>query len=195
MIFWIGLALLGSYLLGSIPTALIVSRLKGVDVRAIGDGNMGARNISRTLGPRLGTIVALVDVLKGVAAVLLAQVLHLPSAWQMMAAATAVVGHDFPIFAGFQGGQGLATTVGTMLVLFPEVTLLGMIVYGLLFLITRKSDMSASIGLGLIALQLLILQKWSSLIYTVAMLLFIPVKKMMDAKRVQQVVKLHPSKK
>ncbi len=196
MIFWIGLSLLGAYLLGSVPTGLIVSRIaKGEDIRTLGDGNMGARNISRTLGAHWGWIVALVDILKGVAAVLLAQVLHLAPAWQMMAGATAVVGHDFPIFAGFRGGQGYATTIGTMVVLFPEQTVLGMIVYGLLYLITRKSDLAASIGCGLIALQHLLLRNWSALIYTVAMLVFIPIKKAMDHKRVEQIVALHHSKK
>jgi glycerol-3-phosphate acyltransferase PlsY len=196
MIFWIVLTLIGSYLLGSIPTAVIVSRrVKGVDVRTLGDGNMGARNVARTLGSRLGTIVALVDLLKGAASVLLAQALHLPQAWQMMAGATAVVGHDFPIFAGFQGGQGYASTVGVFLVLFPEQTTIGMIVYGLLYLITRKPDIAAGVGCGLIALQHLLLRNWSFLAFTVALLVFIPIKKIMDHKRVEQFASLHHSKK
>ena len=75
-----GAVLVVAYLLGSIPTALIMSkRLRGVDIRTLGDGNMGARNISRTLGAKLGIVVAVVDFLKGAVAVLLANVqLYIP---------------------------------------------------------------------------------------------------------------------
>jgi glycerol-3-phosphate acyltransferase PlsY len=177
-------AIVLAYLLGSIPSGLIVSRLaKGVDIRTIGDGNMGARNTSRSLGVRYGIIVGLADFCKGALAVLLARVFGLGIGIQMLAGAAAVLGHDFPIFAGFKGGQGLATTGGTLLVLFPMQTLIGAIVYGLLFLITRKSDLGASIGCGLTALMLGIQQEWAGLVYIVMLLLSIPMKKLIDTSR------------
>jgi glycerol-3-phosphate acyltransferase PlsY len=174
------------YLLGSIPTALIVSHQRfGVDIRELGDGNMGARNTYRNLGHRLGVIVALTDALKGVFSVLLAKQLGLDLQLQCVAGAAAILGHDFPIFAHFRGGQGLATTIGSMFVLFPEIASIGLIVYAVLYLTTRNSDLSASTGLGLMAFLL-----WKTdqpmilLVYTVATLLVIPAKKMLDSNRI-----------
>jgi acyl phosphate:glycerol-3-phosphate acyltransferase len=179
------LVILVSYLLGSIPTALIVSRWrKGVDIRQVGDGNMGARNTFRSLGRRLGVIVALADILKGAFAVLLAKRLGLDLSWQCAAGVAAILGHDFPIFAQFKGGQGLATTFGTMLVLFPENALIGFGVYVVVFLISRNSNISAGVGFGSIALILWHAGLTFFLFYTVAALLFIPFKKYLDSHRV-----------
>ena len=115
------LVVIFSYLLGSIPSAVIVSRLtRGVDIRTLGDGNMGARNTYRTFGLAAGLAVALADGCKGALAVLVARWLGLPAAWQTVAAVAAVVGHDFPVFARFRGGQGLATILGAFLALFPN---------------------------------------------------------------------------
>lgn len=178
------LAMVTGYLLGSIPSGLIVSRCaKGVDIRTIGDGNMGARNTARSLGTRYGVIVALSDFSKGAFAILFARLLGVGENGQMLTGAAAVLGHDFPIFARFMGGQGLATTAGTMLAMFPTQTMIGMTVYGLLYLITRNSDLSAGIGYGLSTLILGIQRIWTGLIYVVALLLSVPMKKWIDTSR------------
>jgi len=183
-----GAVLVVAYLLGSIPTALIMSkRLRGVDIRTLGDGNMGARNISRTLGAKLGIVVAVVDFMKGVLAVLLANLLGLALVWQILAGICAILGHDFPIFAKFKGGQGLATSLGTMLVLFPTQMLLGSILYAILFLTTKKSSISAGFGCGLMALLLGISQEWILLAYAVVIFLFIPLKQFMDSHRRREI--------
>jgi glycerol-3-phosphate acyltransferase PlsY len=173
-----------AYLLGSIPTALIMSRrLRGVDIRTIGNGNMGASNSFHSLGEKAGILVAVVDFLKGALPVLLATLLGLPVEWRMITGACAIIGHDFPVFAGFRGGQGTATTLGTMLILFPLQTLLGLIFYGALFLITRNSRLSCGFGGGLMALLLGVSQQWIFLIYAVAAFVFIPVKLFIDTPR------------
>ena len=183
-----GAVLVVAYLLGSIPTALIMSkRLRGVDIRTLGDGNMGARNISRTLGEKLGIVVAVVDFLKGVVAVLLANLLGLDLIWQILAGVCAILGHDFPVFARFKGGQGLATSLGTMLVLFPTQMLLGSILYAILFLTTKKSSISAGFGGGLMALLLGISQEWILLAYAVVIFVFIPLKQFMDSNRRKEI--------
>lgn len=181
------IAVFFSYLMGSFPTALVVSRrIRNVDIRELGDGNMGARNTFRQLGLVPGIIVALGDGLKGMMAVLFAQRLGLSPSWQCFAGAAAILGHDFPVLAGFRGGQGLATTVGSMMVLFPEQSAPGMVLYGLLYLVTRNSDIAAGTGCALIAWLL-----WRSdqpalfLVYAVTSLVFIPVKKALDAHRIQ----------
>jgi glycerol-3-phosphate acyltransferase PlsY len=176
-----------SYLLGSIPTAVIVSRWRhGVDIREMGDGNMGARNTYRTLGHRLGVIVALADILKGVFSILLAKRFGLDPTWQCAAGAAAILGHDFPIFARFRGGQGLATTFGTMIVLFPQNALIGFAIFVFAFLIFRNMDISAAVGFGTIAFSLWRMGLLLLLFYTVTTLLFIPVKKFMDSHRLPE---------
>ncbi len=181
----IGLVLLASYLLGSIPTALIVARrVAGVDIRTLGDGNMGARNVSRTLGARPAIAVALVDFFKGTLAVLLAQRMGLAPHWQVAAAFAAALGHDFPLFAGFRGGQGLGTTLGALLGLAPVPAALGMLLYGLAFLLTRLSDLSASLGIVLM-LGLMWRQGQPSIVLlgALGMILFVPVKMLIDKPR------------
>lgn len=112
--FWLTVAL--GYLLGSVPTAYLAGRiLKGVDIRQIGDGNMGAANAYRQLGPRVGFMVGIVDAAKGALAVLIALAADAPQAVVLLAGAAAVFGHNWPIFLGFRGGRGESTTIGVML--------------------------------------------------------------------------------
>jgi glycerol-3-phosphate acyltransferase PlsY len=173
-----------AYLLGSMPTALLVSkRFKHVDIRTIGDGNMGARNTFHAIGPRFGFMVAVIDFAKGALPVLLAYLLGLELGWQFLSGALAILGHDFPVFANFRGGQGTASTLGTMSVLFPLPTLAGLTFYGGLYLITRKSNLSCSVGGAVIAAILAVSQQWLLLIYAVAVFVFIPVKLFMDSPR------------
>ena len=176
------LALLVSYLLGSIPSAVIVSRrVAGVDIRTLGDGNMGARNVMRSIGWRPAIAVAVMDFSKGAAAVLLAQALGLSTGWQVASGAAALAGHGFPLFAGFRGGQGLATTLGTLLALSTTATVAGLGVYAILFLITRHSDLSAGIGVGLLFLLLWVLDEPPVVILgSLGMILSIPGKKLLD---------------
>jgi glycerol-3-phosphate acyltransferase PlsY len=182
--FTIILILIIAYLLGSIPTALIIGRrLKGIDIRTIGNGNMGASNVFHTLGEKAGILVAVIDFLKGVLPVLLASFLNFPIEWRMIVGACAILGHDFPVFAGFRGGQGTATTLGTMLILFPMQTLFGLILYGSLFLVTRNSRLSCGFGGGLIALLLGISQQWLFFVYAVIVFVFIPFKLFLDTPR------------
>jgi glycerol-3-phosphate acyltransferase PlsY len=104
------------YLLGSIPTAHIAGRLfKGVDIRQIGDGNMGAANAFRQLGAKVGVAVGIIDAAKGAVAILIAQAASLPQAAVLLTGAVAVVGHNWPIFIHFRGGRGEATTIGVLL--------------------------------------------------------------------------------
>lgn len=182
------LAVLAAYLLGSIPTALIYSRLAhGSDIRALGDGNMGARNSKRNFGWRGGILVALADILKGALAVLLAEELGLSIYEKMLCGGAAILGHDFPLFARFKGGQGFATTTGVFLGLFPLVTLIGAMIYFILFFMTRNSDLAAGIGMGFIWLtQIISGQPLYVIMFIVGTLLFIPFKKWLDRVRVPQ---------
>lgn len=182
------LAVLAAYLLGSFPTALVYSRLRGKDIRALGDGNMGAANTKRNYGFRAGLLVGVLDVLKGLAAVLLAQAVRAPLEWQLAAGAAAILGHDFPIWAGFKGGQGLAATAGVFIGLSPLPALAGLGIYGLVYLLTRNANLGAGLGAGLVALYTWLSGEPLIVVgFLVAALLFIPFKKWLDRPRRERI--------
>jgi len=108
--------LLGSYLLGSVPFGLwIAKRLKGVDIRTLGSGNIGSTNVGRVCGPRAGAAVFCLDVLKGLLPPLVSASLHLGARWQVAAAMLAILGHNYSLWLGFRGGKGIATSFGALI--------------------------------------------------------------------------------
>lgn len=142
-----------AYLIGSIPTALIVSkRFFGVDIRDYGSGNMGATNTFRVLGSNYGTVVMLFDILKGMLAVslynFLPYYLHnntLYDRTNLMVGLgmAAVVGHIFPLFAGFRGGKGVATLFGMVLAIQPVIAICCTGVFLLVLFFTRYVSLSS----------------------------------------------------
>lgn len=141
------LVVITGYFLGAIPTAYIAGRLlKGVDIREIGDGNMGAQNAFRQLGPKTGVTVGIIDAGKGSLVILLAHALSLSLAGTLTAGVAAVAGHNWPVFIGFRGGRGEATTIGIFLTLLTQPVL---IVAGpaALVLLLKKNVTLASIFL------------------------------------------------
>jgi glycerol-3-phosphate acyltransferase PlsY len=151
-----------AYLIGSIPTAVWVSKkVYGIDIREHGSGNAGATNTFRILGKKAGSVVMLVDVLKGLIAVKLS--LFSSFSWtseaivnlQVFLGLAAVVGHIFPIWADFRGGKGIATLFGMIIAIQPlaAVSLIG--VFFLILYLTRYvslSSISASIAFPLLIL-------------------------------------------
>ena len=146
------LALLACYVVGSIPTAYwLVRWAKGIDIRAVGSGNVGATNALRTVGLWAGLLVLTVDVLKGVMAAGLVPRLMLSTTGLTISLAcgfAAVLGHDFSCFLGFRGGKGVATTVGVLLASAPLVAAISGGVWVLVFLGFRY------VSLGSLALAL-----------------------------------------
>ena len=153
-------------LLGSIPTGLLVGRARGVDIRAHGSKNIGATNAFRVLGARWGALVFAIDVVKGLAAVLLAR--GLADAWttvlamenlyrphgvpssvllivSLVAGVGAILGHVFTPWLGFRGGRGVATSLGVFLGIVPWPTLLAFFLWGILFAISKRVSVG-SIG-------------------------------------------------
>jgi acyl phosphate:glycerol-3-phosphate acyltransferase len=136
------LALVIAYLSGSIPTAHLVGKLKGVDLRKHGSGNLGATNVVRVLGWKIGAVVFLVDVLKGLLPVaLLPRYIHSEVSPQLLAIAigvAAILGHVRPAFLLWQkGGKGVATAAGVFLGLAWAPTLVVLAVWGVVFWATR----------------------------------------------------------
>jgi len=113
------------YLLGSIPTGYIAGRFFGkIDIRKVGDGNMGAQNVFRQLGAKTGVVVGLIDAAKGALAILIAQAANLPQIAVLLAGAAAVIGHNWPVFLRFRGGRGEATTIGVLLTTITQPMLI-----------------------------------------------------------------------
>jgi glycerol-3-phosphate acyltransferase PlsY len=141
-----------AYLVGSIPTAYLVGRLlRGVDIRRIGDGNIGALNTYRNISRWAGILVALLDIAKGSAVTLLAGHAGQPFHWVLVIGAVAVLGHDFMLYLGFRGGQGMATIAGVLLVVLPVPTLAGIsLALFLKYVIRLGFNVSGAIGMGII---------------------------------------------
>lgn len=140
-----------AYGIGSIPTAVWISKaFFGIDIREYGSGNAGATNTFRILGPRWGTIVMIVDVIKGVVATSLYILLpyYLTSEWDRTnfmvgLGLAAVVGHIFPIWADFRGGKGVATLFGMILAIQPVVAICCVAVFLLVLYMTRFVSLSS----------------------------------------------------
>ncbi|MDQ1004361.1 glycerol-3-phosphate acyltransferase PlsY [Neobacillus niacini] len=145
------LLLLSSYLIGSIPTALIVGKLVyGIDIRDHGSKNPGATNTLRVLGKGSAIIVVLVDIGKGALAAYLPLYFNL-DVEPLYFGLIAVVGHCFPIFAGFRGGKAIATTAGTLAVANFPLALIAFITFFLVIFITKYVFFgSISVGLSLL---------------------------------------------
>ena len=146
----LGLAMVCAYLVGSIPTAFLVGKANGVDLRTVGSGNLGATNVFRTLGWRWGLFVYVVDLAKGAAPVLL-----LPSVagvargwpWGMVFGVIAILGHVRPIFLlGKGGGKGVATASGVFLALAPIPAVCALIGFALTVAFTRYVSLGSLIG-------------------------------------------------
>ncbi len=158
------LIILLSYLAGSIPTSIIMSKLtRGIDIREHGSGNAGATNVIRVLGWKIGIVVIIVDVGKGVLATLLISKLRIDQApisdnlVQIIAGLSAVLGHIWTIFAGFKGGKGVGTAAGMLFSLYPIAGLICLIIFGTVLLTGRYvsvASMSAAVSLPIVILIL-----------------------------------------
>ncbi len=174
-----------AYLLGSVPTAYLVARwVAGLDIRTVGDGNPGARNVWLHLGWRWGVLVAILDMLKGYAAVRWAQAMGLAEPYAFLAGMAAVLGHDTSPFLRFRGGQGLATTLGVMCALMPWETMFAIAVFLLAYRLSHRWDESLFVGMiWLPLLPLLLGRPPRYVLYPVVLLPSVGVKKLIDQIR------------
>src|SRR5512140_1165005 len=104
-----------AYLIGSIPTGLLLGRAMGVDIRTTGSGNIGATNAYRTLGKKVGIMTLAGDCLKGAVPLIAMKLMGLPELWIVAAGLAVFLGHVFSVFLGFKGGKGVATALGVFL--------------------------------------------------------------------------------
>jgi acyl phosphate:glycerol-3-phosphate acyltransferase len=140
-----------AYILGSIPTALLVGKwLFQVDIRTLGSNNPGATNTIRVLGKKAGIIVLLVDVGKGALATYLPEIFH-SSLDPLYTGIIAVIGHCFPIFAGFRGGKAIATTAGFLIVYNPFLFLITFLTFFVVIFLSKYVFFgSISVGVAML---------------------------------------------
>jgi acyl phosphate:glycerol-3-phosphate acyltransferase len=188
----LALVVIGGYLLGSVPTGLIAGRLiRGVDVRDYGSGKTGFTNSLRTLGPVPAVAVVLFDIAKGAAPVVVGRALTDDPWVPALGAVAAVLGHNWPVFAGFRGGRGVATSFGGFLAIAPVAALLAIgSALGILAL-TRYVSVMSMVGtaLGLAAMVLWVTLGWLAweyLAFGVAVTLAVELSHLGNLRRVLQ---------
>ena len=144
---WIAVA---AYLLGSIPFGLVFVKVtSGKDIRLIGSGNIGAANVTRNVGLAVGALTLLFDAGKGYLAVWLAERwTHGNGRWMMAAAVAAVIGHIFPVWLGFKGGKGVATTFGVFLPIVPYAVLGAVAFWILVVIFWRYSSLGSIVAMA-----------------------------------------------
>jgi glycerol-3-phosphate acyltransferase PlsY len=134
----------GAYLLGSVSfSVVLVKVLHGLDVRTVGSGNAGATNAMRAAGKKAGVAVLVLDVIKGVTAVAVPRALEAPPSVIGSAAVAVVLGHVFPLFFGFRGGKGVATSAGALGTLAPVAMGLGLVVFAAVVLWKRYVSLAS----------------------------------------------------
>ena len=161
------LLILAAYLIGAIPTGVILTRLAGGgDIRNAGSGNIGATNVYRVAGRKLGVITLIGDCLKGAIPTLLAQqVFNLTETGVALVALAAFIGHCYPVYLGFKGGKGVATALGIFLVLSPLSVLCILVVFVLVLWKWRYISLASISSAASIPLLVFLIEKSFALFF------------------------------
>lgn len=148
--------ILAAYLLGAVPFGLLIGKVKGIDIRQHGSGNIGATNVLRVLGKPLGITTFVLDALKGFVPAFLFQRIFSttmdPQVVSVLCGAAAILGHNFPVFLGFKGGKGIATSAGVLIGIAPLAALVGVGTWVVVFFISHYVSLASIVAaVGVIA--------------------------------------------
>jgi len=185
-------AVVFAYLLGSIPTGFIFGKMKGIDIRKIGSGNVGATNALRILGTKIGIVTLLIDILKGFLAIYLGKIfVGEPSQIILIILGISVIlGHIFTIFLKFKGGKGVATSTGVFLALIPIPLLISLAVFVIAVWLSKYVSLGSILASVTLLLTELIINLRNSfadlplLIFVFLISLFIIVRHKSNIKRI-----------
>lgn len=162
-----------SFLIGSFPSGLVLAQMfADQDVRQAGSGNIGAANVARVAGARVGIAVAVLDILKGAMPVWIGTALGLSPTALALVALAAVLGHDFSVFLRFRGGKGVATSVGIALALAPIATVFAMLTWAVMLLLSRYSSLASLLALALLGAFMLVTHQPAAYV-VLALILFV----------------------
>jgi glycerol-3-phosphate acyltransferase PlsY len=141
------LSIIASYLIGAVPFGLLFTRLfSGIDVRNVGSGNIGATNVLRAAGKKAAALTLLADALKGYIPVFIIRMLFADDMTTALAAAAALLGHNFPVYLKFKGGKGVATSFGVVLAVSPWIGAVCLLAWLIAALLWRYSSLSALVA-------------------------------------------------
>lgn len=141
---------IAAYLVGAVPSGYLIARAKGVDIRKVGSGNIGATNVFRTLGRPWGILTFVADALKGLVPTYVFPLVAERYAGvtsgcglPLLCAVMTIVGHNWPVYLGFRGGKGVATTAGCLIGIAPAAAGIGFAIWALVFLATRYVSLAS----------------------------------------------------
>lgn len=146
-----------AFLLGSIPIGVILARMKGVDLKKVGSGNIGATNVLRSIGRYPAILTLIGDMLKGTLAAVMGWYFDVGILYEGIIGLFAILGHNFSIFLGFKGGKGVATSIGVLLFYSPYPALITCIIWLVVVIRTKYSSLGALISFGLLPLIIYII--------------------------------------
>ena len=171
------------YLLGSINSSIIVSRLYGTDIRKHGSGNAGATNTLRTLGKRAAVFVLIGDILKGLVACIICGIFA-GQTGAILGGAAAIVGHNWPLYFGFKGGKGVLTAITVMFYLDWQVSFILIVIFVIVVLITKYVSLGSILGAAALpVLSFLFGRDIKFIFFTVALAALIIIKHRENIKR------------
>ena len=174
---WGALIALASYLLGAVPFGLLLARLKGVDIRKVGSGNIGATNVLRSIGKPWGIATFACDALKGFVPAAFFPIVgnHFGAdfqsleVWGVVCAVAAILGHNFPIYLGFKGGKGVATSAGALLGLAPLAVVIGLSIWAVFFFTLRYVSLASIVAAASVVVSAWVLYRSGSLLLPVVL--------------------------
>jgi glycerol-3-phosphate acyltransferase PlsY len=144
-----------SFVLGSIPFGIIIAKARGVDLKKVGSGNIGATNVLRSLGKGPAVFTLLGDVFKGSLAVATGKYFGLGPVSLGLAGIAAILGHNFSLFLGFKGGKGVATSIGVLLVYTPAVAVFTVLIWLVVVFLTKYSSLGAIVAFALLPVNII----------------------------------------
>jgi glycerol-3-phosphate acyltransferase PlsY len=180
--------LIAAFVLGSIPFGIITAKVKGIDLKKVGSGNIGATNVLRSLGRWPAVITLLGDILKGTLAVAIGKYSGVEPLYEGLIGIAAILGHNFSIFLGFKGGKGVATSLGVLLIYTPHVALITLIVWVGVVLFTKYSSLGAIVSFALLPLNIMLFdfQDKTKIIISILISLFIIIRHKDNIKRLMK---------
>ncbi|HEY4282713.1 MAG TPA: glycerol-3-phosphate 1-O-acyltransferase PlsY [Chthoniobacterales bacterium] len=198
MIALLGVAVV-SYVIGSIPSGYIAGRIAGVDIRKVGSGNIGATNVTRSLGKKFGYPVFAADFCKGLLSVFIAsRIAQWPNTFQsaalldIVAAVCCVLGNAFPVWLGFRGGKGVAVSSGLLFALMPWAGVVAILMWVALFYLTRYVSLASIIAALMLPVTVFVLlhfgwmTEWPFLYVSIALTAFVILRHRSNISRLLQ---------
>jgi len=167
------LLILFAFILGSIPVGVIIAKAKGIDLKKVGSGNIGATNVLRSLGRWPAALTLLGDIFKGTAAIAVGKYFGVGTFYNGLIGLSTIFGHNFSVFLGFKGGKGVATSLGVLILYSPQSALVTFIIWLMVVLTTKYSSLGALISFGFLPLSIVLLDSQAKLPVASIMTIFI----------------------